>query len=124
MKKTLSYLVFLIALITVAKNDAIGQLQYSGVKLISSSQTVPQGKVWKIESILGNQYEMVNINISGTKILVNNNPVYFYEHSSPCLSSDNTFFPVKLPMWLPENTALAPSTGVVYISVIEFNVVP
>lgn len=121
--KFILFLSLILFLLMVNKNVQ-GQLEYNGVKLISSSQTVPQGKVWKIESILGNQYEMVNINISGTKILVNGGAVYFYEHSSPCLSDNNTFFPVKLPMWLPENTSLAPSTGVAYISVIEFNVIP
>jgi hypothetical protein len=103
--------------------ESNGQLQYNGVKLISSSASVPPGKVWKIESILCNQYEMVNVNISGPRILVNGNTIFFVDHSSPCLSSDNAFFPSMLPMWLPENTTIAPSTGVTYISVIEFNIV-
>jgi len=100
-----------------------GQLQYNGVKLISSSQTVPVGKVWKVESILPNQFEVQNIGVSGARILVNGGSIYLVDRSG-IPTSNNTFLPSMMPLWLPENTTLAPSSGVLYISVIEFNVVP
>ncbi|HRS53715.1 MAG TPA: hypothetical protein P5250_03325 [Bacteroidales bacterium] len=124
LRKIIIYLGICILFIGFCSQNLIhAQLQYNGVKLISNSQTVPSGKVWKVESILSNQYDIQNISVSGAKILVNGNSIYLVNRTSTCNSSI-AYFPEQMPMWLPAGTTLAPSTGVVYISVIEFNIVP
>ncbi len=102
---------------------AQGELAYNQVLLVTTSQTVPTGRVWKVESILSNQDQVQNINVSGARILVNGTSIYLTERVGTPTSS-NAFFPSMLPMWLPSGATLAASTGVQYISVIEFIVTP
>ena len=117
------FFILLILCLSAAKLLSQGSMQYNGVKLITVGQTVPVGKVWKVESVLSNQYDMQNINITGMKILVNGIAIYLIEQSGAATSS-NAYAPTKLPLWLPEGTTLAPSVGVAYISLVEFNLIP
>jgi hypothetical protein len=121
-----------------------GNLQFNQVKIVSNtdaSQTVPAGKVWKIESVFsegGDTYPMgasgtvyahfsacglasFNFQNYGRYLSINNIPVAFGIHSA---GSQMT----NLPVWLPSGTTICtciPS----YIcargySVIEFNIIP
>ncbi len=121
-----------------------GNLQFNQVKIISNtdpSQTVPAGKVWKIESVFsegGDTYPMgasgtvyahfsacglasFNFQNYGRYLSINNIPVAFGIHSAGNQMTN-------LPVWLPSGTTICtciPS----YIcargySVIEFNIIP
>ena len=121
-----------------------GNLQFNQVKIISNtdpSQSVPAGKVWKIESVFsegGDTYPMgasgtvyahfsacglasFNFQNYGRYLSINNIPVAFGIHSAGNQMTN-------LPVWLPSGTTICtciPS----YIcargySVIEFNIIP
>ena len=121
-----------------------GNLQFNQVKIVSNtdaSQTVPAGKVWKIESVFsegGDTYPMgasgtvyahfsacglasFNFQNYGRYLSINNIPVAFGIHSAGNQMTN-------LPVWLPSGTTICtciPS----YIcargySVIEFNIIP
>jgi len=116
---------------------AQGNLQFNQVKLVSALETVPAGKVWKIESVIYNipqtasgyqstnggcsyaYYESTAIEIAGipTKVGQGTQPAAYsnlaYTHSY-----------TMLPVWIPAGTTLSGGTCLNKISVIEFNIVP
>lgn len=116
---------------------AQGNLQFNQVKLVSALETVPVGKVWKIESVIYNipqtasgyqstnggcsyaYYESTAIEIAGipTKVGQGTQPAAYsnlaYTHSYTIL-----------PVWIPAGTTLSGGTCLNKISVIEFNIVP
>ena len=95
-------------------------LEFSQVLLVSSLDTVPQGKVWKVESTLVTCYS----HCSAT-IYVNNIEIvaYVYDSGVPNNSQRTAaaYNPTSFPIWLPEGTTLNIGSNVQYISVIEFN---
>ena len=108
-----------------------GTLQFNQVKLVTSSETVPSGKVWKIVNVLpganfitamacgnsgNNNSLVVDILIGGSTVTV---------MASRSCSSNNLFGSILTsPIWLPSGISLAVSTNASKISVIEFNVIP
>jgi len=102
-------------------------LEFSQVLLVSSLDTVPQGKIWKVTNILP------TLDGSGSsKIQVNGNDIvvaftlgahagYYQSGVSFDYSHDYHYTGLQGPYWLPEGTTLQASTNVQYISVIEFN---
>ncbi len=135
-------LLFSSFLMTFVVAQSQGNLQFNQAKLITTVQTVPAGKVWKVESyaynggaaFAGTQsgfytndgiYERTCINalmnymVNGNTIQI---PVSLSRSSnSGLISLDglNLF-----PFWLPEGSSLAAGTNMSYLSVLEFNVVP
>lgn len=135
-------LLFSFLLIISIGSQAQGNLQFNQAKLITTLQTVPMGKVWKVESyaynggaaFAGTQsnfytndgiYERTCINalmsyqVNGNTVQI---PVSLSRSSnSGLISLDglNLF-----PFWLPEGSSLAAGTNMTYLSVLEFNVVP
>jgi hypothetical protein len=121
-------------------------LQFSQVKLVSSVETVPAGKVWKMDNFLPNTPLVQDLNrgypnaIAGaTKnfvILVNGNSIYlqsqlsrevgrsdgYWNQDGYATSSQHSIF--DQPIWFPAGTTVAASTNIQYISIIEFNLVP
>lgn len=109
-------------------HEAQGNLQFNQVKLVTTAQTVPAGKVWKVESCTYNGastfvlnqvnqqiYALMSIVVNGVVI-----PVSIYVGgSSSSFSNAQTF-----PMWLPAGSTIATGTNAAFVSVIEFNVVP
>jgi hypothetical protein len=103
-------------------------LQFSQVKLIGVQQTVPAGKVWKVESVLNNATLEINTSTTAeqsksTQILINGTGVLMsttWGNSYATSSVQST----NLPIWLPEGTNIAAGTNVFRVSVIEFNVIP
>ena len=117
--------------------NAQGNLQFKQVKLVTSIETVPLGKVWKIESVIYNIaptasgyqstsgacnstcYESTGIEIAGipTKVGQGTQPASYsnlvYTHSYTIL-----------PLWIPAGTTLSGGTCLNKISVIEFNIIP
>lgn len=99
-------------------------LEFSQVLLVSSLDTVPQGKVWKVTNILP------TLDGNGTcKISVNGNDIVVafakdgtqYVGNSNTVPHDYSYNGLQGSYWLPEGTTLQAGTNVQYISVIEFN---
>jgi len=132
----LAFFVFLCFTLTwFAK--AQGNLQFNQVKLVTSIETVPVGKVWKVESVIYNipqtasgyqtangscnytSYESTAIEIAGvpTKVGQGTQPAAYsnlaYTHSYTIL-----------PVWLPAGTTLSGGTCLNKVSVMEFNIIP
>ncbi len=119
------FLFAMIACLSVSNLSAQFTLQYNRTLLVNSSQTVPSGKVWKVESALISSSLGISVGTSSAQsntsaILINGGSVFFastWGSSSATSAVTLTTFPI----WLPAGTTLAPSTNVSNISVIEFN---
>ncbi len=112
-------------------------LQFSQVKLVTSLETVPAGKVWKVESVIFNipatamplansgstncnygQYQNQAIQVDGvfTKLGGAGNTAYN--------GYTGYYYGTSLPIWLPAGATLSGGPCLNKISVIEFTVVP
>jgi hypothetical protein len=135
-----------LAMILLGDFFAQGNLQFSQAKLVSAQETVPVGKIWKLENYLPTVSLANDLNrlsnqatAGGAKnfvILVNGTPIYlqttltrevgrndgYWNQDGYATSSDFKIF--DAPIWFPAGTSLAASTNVGFISVMEFNVVP
>jgi len=121
-KKLIFLLLFVVPSISFSQN-----LEYSKVLLVSSIDTVPSGKVWKITNVLP------TLSSSGElKILVNGNDIvvafskgtysiYGTSTGTSAYNNDYHYNGLQGAYWLPEGTTLQSSDNVQYISVIEFN---
>jgi hypothetical protein len=145
MKKYFTFICFILFLIK--SGNAQNNLQFNQVKLITSTaETVPVGKVWKMENFLPSvplyqdlirQYNQetdgANRNFA---ISVNSNTIYlqsnitrevgrtggYWSQDGYATSSSASVFPS--PIWFPAGTTVAASTNIQYISVVEFNIIP
>lgn len=118
---------------------AQGNLQFNRAILVSSAQTVPSGKVWKVESaLIANPVHppvvaSTHINANSAIITVNGNAVYVFSsywaqgtagyHYDRGPNIDTNTLTV-FPFWLPAGNSVGASSNVHYVSVIEFNIVP
>lgn len=124
------------------------QLEFNQVRLVSTQETVPANKVWKLVNVAGTQViqhdrsfgsstpnqitpSISSILINGTTINVGNPSIAAGGGSGAGTSAGNsnrtfntayTNIPTGFPLWLPENTTLEAGTNISYISVIEFNI--
>lgn len=126
MKKLLPLIIMLIAFAAV---KAQGTLQFNQVKLVTTVETVPAGKVWKVESVLGDYLVSSCSTNPMHRILVNSNNVTVSRSSTvqfngSCFGWQGIATVTSLPIWLPAGSTLAISNNVSSISVIEFNIVP
>jgi len=104
-----------------------GNLQFNQVLLVSTVQTVPVGKVWKIESVTysGGLPFLGASSASATADQIKINSINQVVRSlSSQYNGGMTVWEQTFPIWLPSGTTLEVSTGVNNISVIEFNIVP
>jgi hypothetical protein len=123
-----------------------GNLQFNQVKLVSAQETVPVGKIWKLENYLPTVSLAIDLNrlpnqatAGGTRnfvILVNSVPIYLQTNISREVGRNDAYWNqqgyaavsdfkiLDAPIWFPAGTTLAASTNVGFISVMEFNVVP
>lgn len=108
---------------------AQSNLQYNQAKLISTNDTVPAGKVWKVEgviysSIITSAYDnwsiVDKIFINSASVVIRKSSVY---NNGPYGLSNSIIWEQQFPLWMPAGTTLAPSDGVLYINVVEFNTV-
>lgn len=116
-------------------------LSFNQVRLVTASETVPTGKVWKIESVGSNSAQNLSMPsacstlFNSTQIVVNGTTLHvsarYVYNASNCASSasggaaiGSTGDLTQLPFWLPAGATLAPGTGTGMISVLEFNVNP
>ena len=124
---TSAFLLLLFTSFGIAQSG--NQLEFNQVILVSSTQTVPANKVWKVESALGG-VGLHNGTSNGefTKLItVNGNSVVVASRSYATQSADgNQSYGdiTRMPFWLPEGSTIAAGSGVFEISILEFNVVP
>ncbi len=120
-----------------------GNLQFNQVKLVSIVETVPAGKVWKVESATyaggsifcvgggpsgGTVYcsqssnALQNYSVIGVMTYTINGQANYISDIvySNSISTQLTPF----PFWLPAGSTLAASTNMRYLSVLEFTIVP
>ncbi|MBM3171360.1 MAG: hypothetical protein FJZ75_07110 [Bacteroidetes bacterium] len=107
------FMLLLAFVLPIANKLQAQTLQFSQVLLVSTTQTVPANKVWKVESVMPiNQQSIYHqIVVNSTTIIVGT--------TNYTGSWFNAF-----PMWLPAGTTLAAGSTVFRVSVIEFTVVP
>ena len=114
---------------------AQGNLQFNQVKLVSTVETVPVGKIWKVENILPSVRPTTtswgNATLDFT-ILVNGQTVYYlsaeskgslYGNGQTGITSMSAGIGAS-PIWLPAGTTLATGQNILSLSVVEFNIVP
>ena len=110
-------------------------LQLNQVVLVSNTlQTVPAGKVWKVESYMQAGIAAPDmIEVGGSCAysdrhhpMIVNGQTYFLINGSPGHWSSGTFLAASniLPMWLPAGATLRTACAKDVLSVIEFNLVP
>ena len=119
----------LVLLASATRLSAQGTLQFNRVLMVGNvEQTVPAGKVWKVESIL---YSSAPVNIMNG----NQNDILLVDGNSLTVratrSSNGGYNAVtygvweqKLPIWLPTGSRLQTGNNVQSVSVVEFNVLP
>jgi len=143
MKTTYSFL-----LLALLGNGLLAQpsLEFSQVRLITAEETVPTGKVWKVEAALGpaTSVQQNSSTLSTTPslpsshiILVNGSTVSVLAHgflgnsvsaggstttSNYRLVTVGKEFCTSFPFWLPEGATLEAGSNVNSISVIEFTI--
>ncbi len=121
--------VFCLLLLGMAGLQAQGTLQFNRVLMVSTVDTVPANKVWKVTSALSTStLHTTGTNVAlSTSMLVDGNTVFLSGRSYQDWSADgNQSFGVYTPMpvWLPAQTSLAAGANTLSLSVIEFNVLP
>ncbi len=117
--------------------NAQGNLQFNQVKLVTSLETVPLGKVWKIESVIYNipltaqGYQNTNVSCNSTSsestgIEIAGVPTKVGQGTQAASYSSLTYTHsyTILPLWIPAGTTLSGGTCLNKISVIEFNIIP
>ena len=130
MKKTFFFFAFIFSI--SANLIAQGNLQFNQVKLVgTTTETVPVGKVWKVESAIGSfLMSACNTNINSLHtILVNGNRAVISKggdmiFDAYCYGWEGVTTVTELPLWLPAGATLAAEFNISSLSVIEFNIVP
>jgi hypothetical protein len=117
---------------------AQGNLQFNQVKLVTNQETVPAGKVWKVESVIynipsgSNTYQVANYgdcspsDINKSAIVVDGTPTKVGQGTTPLGNYGATYTHTytMLPLWLPAGATLSGGTCLNKVSVIEFNIIP
>lgn len=136
--------IILIAGCYIGKITAQGNLQFNQVKIVYNTdptQTVPTGKVWKIESVFFSGEDVVTMNTNGSNtspFSACGLPTAWYYHYGRYLAINNVpisfgvlnvgAHTTQLPIWLPAGSTICTCLSTTFCakgySVIEFNVVP
>lgn len=130
MKHPLALTLFVFAFSILSAPLGAQTLSFSQAKLVTQTETVPAGKVWKVVSVLSNN------NLSG------NSSSYVVSNVAIAVNGQNTIIKSRmamresdmaaadgmtvtdLPLWLPAGTSLGLNTNATGISVLEFTVNP
>lgn len=127
MKKLICILVLFFSL----GANAQGNLQFNQVLKISTTiETVPAGKVWKIESyqqsnVSGTSNSTNTCDVARVRPYIIDGQVY---HNIKNIASGNAGYIYaaenRMPIWLAEGQTAATSCPSDFLSVIEFNIIP
>jgi hypothetical protein len=121
---------FTFFILFISAMTCFGQnLQFNQAKLVTSQETVPVGKVWKVESVLGDVISSSCSTQPMHKIIINGNQITVSQNTNIgfntyCNGWSGIVTVTKLPIWLPAGSTLASSFNVFSVNVIEFNIVP
>ena len=98
-------------------------LAFSEVKLVSTLDTVPEGKVWKITNVLSTLSGSgdIIIKVDGNDIITGFSKSSNGSTGSYRTNDHNYFNSLEGAFWLPSGTTLEASTNARFISIIEFN---
>jgi hypothetical protein len=130
MKKIIFSILFSITMLVV---NGQGNLQFNQVIIVSSvNQTVPAGKVWKLESY---QQQQVSITTSFPSTLCSDldrqrpyyiDNIYYYNLDLGGYGGSNypNYAKNNFPIWLKAAQTVRTSCSGDFISVIEFNIIP
>lgn len=110
-------------------------LVFSQVKLVSTVETVPVGKVWKIEGVnysllfpstsMTSSTSNTSSNTDATMLLNGqSSTILAWRSRSVNNGSSNLLWEKDWPMWIPAGATLEAGFGVLSFSVIEFTIVP
>jgi hypothetical protein len=122
---------FLFVLSFLSASLGAQTLQFSQVKLVTVAETVPAGRVWKIEGFFPTVFSrysgssgvteghIYNLVING-----NNRPVGVSSFLTGYWNSAYQGNIGHFPLWIPAGTSLAAGSNVGEISVIEFIIQP
>ena len=128
----------LAALLALAFAPIFAQtLQFSQVKLVTVQETVPAGKVWKVESVIYNiGYDQSGYQTSGSSscdisyfrsvaISINGIPTKVGQGTATASYSNLSYTHsyTILPIWLPAGATLSGGPCNNQVSVIEFSIV-
>ena len=114
---------------------AQGNLQFNAVKKVSTVETVPANKVWKIEGFIFNT-PLPNFSTVGSdQILTYNDNIIIDGLITAVRSIRGTIasngagksiavWQNNMPIWLNAGSTLTVSSGIQFISVLEFNIIP
>jgi hypothetical protein len=107
--------IFFLSMISIGELEAQRNLQFNQALLFSGTtlNTVPAGKVWKVENT-GQSY--TNGGSSAYSSLVINGQNWFPQASGGTLPSGS--------IWLPAGATIAGWSGTTQYNIIEFNIVP
>jgi hypothetical protein len=111
-----------------------GNLQFNQVvKVSNTSQTVPAGKVWKVEAYLQAntsitefvEFPTCNFPDRQHPFLINSKP-YYQINGSPGHGSSGIFMAVGnlFPLWLKAGETVQTTCPDNFLSIIEFNIIP
>jgi hypothetical protein len=136
MNPNLGGLVLLLFILAIPAFSVAQSLSFGQVKLVTTSQTVPAGTVWKVESVIYNipfdnsliqsssssscssgAYRNAAIEIDGTPTKVGPG-----SQPQPYSSAGNFMSSTILPVWLPAGTSLSGGPCLNKVSVIEFTI--
>jgi hypothetical protein len=94
-------------------------LTYSKVILLAAleTDTVPQGKVWKVVSYQSNEIALNDVTIRVNNSMRKLCTSYFQTNSNGAGVHNRE---IPLPMWLPAGTTIELMTGCAGLSIIEF----
>jgi hypothetical protein len=127
-------LIIFVAVFITLHLSAQGNLQFNQViRVNNTAQTVPVGKVWKVETYMqantsiSEFVEFPTCNFSDRQhpFLVNTKP-YYQINGSPGHGSSGIFMAVAnlFPLWLKAGDVVQTTCPDNFLSIIEFNVVP
>jgi len=123
--------VFILAFCALHLSIESQTLQFSQVKLVSTVETVPANKVWKIEGFFPTTFSrysgssgvteghIYNLVVNG-----NNRPLGVSSFLTGYWGTSYAGNIGNFPLWIPAGTTLAAGSNVGEISVIEFTVIP
>lgn len=135
MNINIRFFILLIFAVITFQAQAQYALEFNRVVLVGSNvETVPAGKVWKVEGAVYSAALPSTISTSSgygvysnqdASMLINGNSVNIrsfrsgggYNHASTIVWEE------KWPVWLGAGNTLAASSNVLYLSVIEFNLI-
>jgi hypothetical protein len=131
MKSILGFFLICFTLISVSSQT----LEFSQVKLVSTQETVPAGKVWKVEGVnyslvfpstaMTSSTSVTSSNTEATMILNGqSSTILAWRSRSGNFGSSNLLWEKEWPMWIPAGSTLEAGFGVLSFSVIEFTIAP